>query len=127
MGIWISLDRFINRFPCVIMVIHYNNERGNIMDEKEKDLIKQAMYEVLEEYSLLSLDLQIESAVGEIRNTLEDMSHQLDRIATDIYIMQKDMEEIKDSYSLDNVRDFSVVLNKRLAEINAKLSDINRI
>ena len=97
------------------------------MDEKEKDLIKQAMYEVLEEYSLLSLDLQIESAVGEIRNTLEDMSHQLDRIATDIYIMQKDMEEIKDSYSLDNVRDFSVVLNKRLAEINAKLSDINRI
>ena len=102
------------------------------MDEKQKEYLRSIVWEILSEleYSdrLTQLENETDTSYGYLRNDITELRHNIDDVSFRLSEIEKSINEIKESFMYDNLLDLSVVFNKRLAEINTKLSEIsNRI
>ena len=66
----------------------------------------------------------IEEVTREINHNINDIRETIEEISTRLYSIEKDIEEIKDSDTPDNLKDFDVIFNKRFAEVNAGIKTI---
>lgn len=102
------------------------------MDEKQKEYLRSIVWEILSEleYSdrLTQLENETDTSYGSLRSDITELRHNIDDVSFRLSEIEKSINEIKESFMYDNLLDLSVVFNKRLAEINTKLSEIsNRI